>query len=114
MDDFKAGSMSLSQEVLASAQALFASYKLDDQEMLDVVAEVFNTTEYLLDPHTAIGVQAARKTRRDPLCPWCVWPPRIQLNSPRPLKIRCRGSAAFASLHAGFIQPRRALCSAAR
>lgn len=65
MDDFKAGSMNLSQEVLASAQALFASYKLDDAEMLDVVAEVFNSSEYLLDPHTAIGVQAARKTRRD-------------------------------------------------
>lgn len=69
MEDFKQGSMSLSQEVLASAQALFSSYRLDDEEMLGVVADVFNSTEYLLDPHTAIGVQAARKTRRDPAVP---------------------------------------------
>ena len=69
MDEFKAGSMSLSQDVLASAQTLFASYKLDDAEMLAVVAEVFNSSEYLLDPHTAIGVQAARKSRRDTAVP---------------------------------------------
>ncbi len=64
MDDFKSGVMTLEQGPLAKAQALFSSYKLDDQEMLDVISDVFNKTEYLLDPHTAIGVQAARKTRR--------------------------------------------------
>ena len=69
MDDFKQGSMSLSQDVLASAQALFSSYKLDDKEMLEVINQVFNATEYLLDPHTAIGVQAARKVRRDQSVP---------------------------------------------
>lgn len=31
---------------------------------IDVIREVFDRTEYLLDPHTAIGVEAARKTRR--------------------------------------------------
>jgi threonine synthase len=29
-----------------------------------VIRAVFENTEYLLDPHTAIGVEAARKTRR--------------------------------------------------
>lgn len=69
MEDFKQGSMSLSQNVLSAAQQLFSSYKLDDGEMLAVVADVFNSTEYLLDPHTAIGVQAGRKMRRDPSVP---------------------------------------------
>lgn len=69
MEDFKQGSMSLSQNVLSAAQQLFSSYKLDDEEMLAVVADVFNSTEYLLDPHTAIGVQAGRKMRRDPAIP---------------------------------------------
>jgi threonine synthase len=69
MDNFKHGSMSLAPEVLTSARSLFSSYKLDDDEMLAVIAEVFNSTEYLLDPHTAIGVQAARKTPRDPAVP---------------------------------------------
>ncbi len=64
MEDFKSGSMSLSDEALAQARTLFSSYRLGDEETIDVIREVFEHTEYLLDPHTAIGVQAARKTRR--------------------------------------------------
>lgn len=69
MDDFKSGSMTLEEEPLAKARALFSSYKLGDDEMLDVIRDVFEKTEYLLDPHTAIGVQAARKTRRSQAVP---------------------------------------------
>ncbi len=64
MDDFKSGGMTLDNTALSKARSLFSSYRLDDQEMLAVIADVFETSEYLLDPHTAIGVQAARKTRR--------------------------------------------------
>ncbi len=65
MDDFKSGEMHLNDEALAKARELFSSYRLDDDEMIAVIADVFDKTEYLLDPHTAIGVQAARKTRRN-------------------------------------------------
>lgn len=64
MEDFKSGTMTLKEDALASARELFTSYRLDDQETIDVIRDVFENTEYLLDPHTAIGVQAARKTRR--------------------------------------------------
>ena len=64
MEDFKSGSMTLKEEALTSARKLFTSYRIDDDEMIDVIRDVFERTEYLLDPHTAIGVQAARKTRR--------------------------------------------------
>ncbi len=64
MEDFKSGSMSLSDEALSTARELFTSYRLGDDETIDVIRDVFENTEYLLDPHTAIGVQAARKTRR--------------------------------------------------
>ncbi len=64
MEDFKSGSMSLSDEALSTARELFTSYRLGDEETIDVIRDVFENTEYLLDPHTAIGVQAARKTRR--------------------------------------------------
>ncbi|MAZ88884.1 MAG: threonine synthase [Cellvibrionaceae bacterium] len=64
MEDFKSGSMSLSDEALSTARELFTSYRLGDEETIDVIRDVFESTEYLLDPHTAIGVQAARKTRR--------------------------------------------------
>ena len=64
METFKVtGKLELDDKALAGARDLFTSYALDDQEMLTVVNDVFEQTEYLLDPHTAIGVQAARKTR---------------------------------------------------
>lgn len=66
MEDFKnTGVLKLSDTALERARALFSSYCLDDDEMLGVISEVFEESEYLLDPHTAIGVQAARKTRKD-------------------------------------------------
>jgi threonine synthase len=64
MDDFKSGSMTLSEEALSKARVLFTSYGVSDDVTVDVIRQVFEKTEYLLDPHTAIGVEAARKTRR--------------------------------------------------
>jgi threonine synthase len=65
MANFKqTGQLSLSETALAGARKLFTSYRLDDEEMIRVIADVWENTEYLLDPHTAIGVEAARKTRR--------------------------------------------------
>lgn len=66
MDNFKnTGELSLSDAALGKAQQLFSSYRLDDEETVAVIRDVFESTEYLLDPHTAIGVQAARKTRKN-------------------------------------------------
>ena len=64
LEDFKSGEMSLAEGPLSKARELFSSYRLDDKETVDVIREVFENTEYLLDPHTAIGVQAARKQRK--------------------------------------------------
>ncbi len=64
MDEFKeTGHLRLGDSALNEARALFSSYRLNDDETIDVIRDVFESTEYLLDPHTAIGVQAARKTR---------------------------------------------------
>jgi threonine synthase len=65
MDDFKQGEMKLEESVLKSARSLFSSYRLSDDETVKVIAEVFENGEYLVDPHTAIGIQAARRTRRN-------------------------------------------------
>lgn len=69
MADFKSGEMKLSEKALQKARELFSSYRLDDEEMLAVVREVFERSEYLLDPHTAIGVKAGRVTRRSQTTP---------------------------------------------
>ncbi len=64
MEDFKSGEMKLDESRLTNARGLFSSHRLDDDEMIAVIRDVYENTEYLLDPHTAIGVEAARKTRR--------------------------------------------------
>lgn len=69
MEDVKSGHMSLSDDVLEKIRALFSSYRLDDDEMIQVIEDVFEHTEYLLDPHTAIGLQAARKKRQSQSTP---------------------------------------------
>lgn len=70
MHTFKeTGALHLDNDALAKAQALFSSCRVDDNETVQVINQVFETTEYLLDPHTAIGVQAARRARRDAAIP---------------------------------------------
>lgn len=65
MANFKeTGALVLSDIALAKARELFSSYRLDDDAMIQVIADVWENSEYLLDPHTAIGVEAGRKTRR--------------------------------------------------
>src|SRR5690625_6671966 len=64
MDEFKSGAMTLDESALSKARELFSSYKLDDKETLATINELFETCEYLVDPHTAIGIRAARPTRR--------------------------------------------------
>lgn len=63
MEEFRGGSMRLSEDKLADARTLFSSFRLDDQSTLRTVAEVYSQSGYLLDPHTAIGVAAARAER---------------------------------------------------
>lgn len=65
MESFKAtGSLALSETALSKARSLFSSYRLGDEDTISVIRDVFNSTEYLLDPHTAIGLEAGRKTRK--------------------------------------------------
>lgn len=65
MARFKTESVSLGEGEWNQVRELFASYAVDDNTTCEVIAEVFEATEYLLDPHTAIGVKAARECRRD-------------------------------------------------
>jgi len=52
-----------------AARKLFDSCAVDDVRTCEVIKEVFEETEYLLDPHTAIGVEAARTCRRSQAIP---------------------------------------------
>ncbi|MGP4843574.1 threonine synthase [Marinobacter sp. 1Y8] len=52
-----------------AARKLFDSAAVDDEATCQTISEVFKKNEYLLDPHTAIGVNAARSCRRDKTVP---------------------------------------------
>jgi threonine synthase len=63
MTEFESGHMTLGDEALASARDIFSSFRLDDDATLKLIADTQEKSGYLLDPHTAIGVAAARAER---------------------------------------------------
>ena len=69
MNAWKTASGSIEEYRWQAARALFDSYSVNDERTCEVIKEVFDETEYLLDPHTAIGVEAARQCRRDRAIP---------------------------------------------
>ncbi|MGV6806966.1 MAG: threonine synthase [bacterium] len=66
MADFRqSGAFQLSAAAMTKARDQFLSYRLDDDAMVKVIAEVYDRSEYLLDPHTAVGLAAARAVHND-------------------------------------------------
>lgn len=60
MIDFKTkGTASASPEVLESAHDIFASYRCDDAQTLDTIKTIYKKYDYMCDPHTAVGIDAA-------------------------------------------------------
>ena len=70
MADFSSnGGMQVDAKHFEAAQEIFDSFAVNDEMTCATIAEVFEASEYLLDPHTAIGLKAGRETRRDPGLP---------------------------------------------
>ncbi|MFP8965560.1 threonine synthase [Pokkaliibacter sp. CJK22405] len=69
MARFRNESVELESERWAEVQSLFASHCVDDDATVEMIAKVHADTGYLLDPHTAIGVVAARQCRRNDRTP---------------------------------------------
>jgi threonine synthase len=65
MDDFRvSGKLSVEDDRWTEARRLFDSLAVDDAQTCQVIAQVYAEYGELLDPHTAIGVHAARECRR--------------------------------------------------
>ena len=65
MDSFrKGGGFSVEEDRWTETRKLFDSLAVSDEQTCETIAEVFASTGELLDPHTAIGVKAARDCRR--------------------------------------------------
>jgi len=65
MARFKTESVQLDPARWEQVRELFDSHAVDDETTCQVIREVHAETGYLLDPHTAIGVKAARECWRD-------------------------------------------------
>ena len=70
MTEFRStGAFTLGDNELAGLTDLFSGYRLDDAGTLAEMKRVYGETGEILDPHSAIGVAAARERWRDPAVP---------------------------------------------
>lgn len=66
MDRFQqTGKFDIDQAILADAKKLFQAWRLDDQGILDEIAQIKSEHNMVLDPHSAVGVFAARMARAE-------------------------------------------------
>ncbi len=63
------GAFAVAPAELARAARHFASARVDDDQTLATIAEVFKESGLLIDPHTAVGLHAARACHHDPATP---------------------------------------------
>lgn len=61
--------VSLPEASFKKARELFDSYAVNDELTCQTISDVYEESEYLLDPHSAIGVKAAREVRRSQTTP---------------------------------------------
>lgn len=57
------GSFSVAPSELETACALFAAYRADDDETSATISRVWKESGEIIDPHTAVGIHAARAAR---------------------------------------------------
>lgn len=70
MTNFRAThSFTLDAQPLADLRKAFDSHSVDDDTTKQTIKAVYEQTGELLDPHTAVGVNAARKFNNDPAVP---------------------------------------------
>ncbi len=69
LNRFKTGSVALPKEQADKLKTIFDSAAISDQQTCATIKQVHAETGYLLDPHTAIGVQAGRDLNADKSIP---------------------------------------------
>jgi threonine synthase len=69
MRRFDSGDIEFSASAMARARELFSSHCVSDEQTCEQIAASWNDCEYLLDPHSAIGVRAALESGLAPGVP---------------------------------------------
>lgn len=63
MSDFRNGDISVNEQAFSYIKQHFISYNVDDKSTCDAIKTIYSESEYIADPHTAIGIKAARVCR---------------------------------------------------
>ncbi|SMH58865.1 threonine synthase [Azospirillum agricola] len=66
------GKFAVTEAQLADALAVFSGHRVDEDATMATVAATWEESGYLLDPHTAVGVAAAKADPLDPAIPMVV------------------------------------------
>ncbi|MGF7173583.1 threonine synthase [Azospirillum doebereinerae] len=66
------GKFAVTDAQLADALAIFSGHRVDEDATMATVAATWEESGYLLDPHTAVGVAAAKADPLDPSIPMVV------------------------------------------
>ena len=84
LDFATTGHFSLEADVMARAYALFSAYRVDDAGTIAEIASTAKNDGMVLDPHSAVGLSAARRAHADGTVPKDV--PIISLACAHPAK----------------------------
>ena len=68
----QSGSFAIEAPALAAIRAEFAAARADEAEVSAMIRQTLEAAGYLLDPHTAVAMVAARKVAADPAVPTVV------------------------------------------
>ena len=108
LDAFKAsGKLSVEDQRWTEARKLFDSLAVSDEQTCETIAEVYRSSGELLDPHTAIGVRAARECRRS------LSVPMVTLGTAHPVKFPKRWRRPASARHRRCLRT-SPTCSSAR
>ncbi|KNE59907.1 threonine synthase [Allomyces macrogynus ATCC 38327] len=62
MEDLKTqGGFAVPASVVDQARQVFLSHRVPDHEIVDTIGRYYDACDYILDPHTAVGVRAAEQ-----------------------------------------------------
>ena len=61
----ESGQLAIDDKALEAAQTVFYGARFDDEETKETIEAVYQESGELVDPHTAVGIAAARAQRRD-------------------------------------------------
>ena len=56
----KNGNLEISKNKLDATKNSFVSFKVSDSETIDEISDIYKEFKYLIDPHTAVGLTAAK------------------------------------------------------